>query len=163
MQAEPEFPHLPLSHSLPFVRPWGEDTRVLEFEPHETEEDEMQDFLLIYQGGDPAWAEKPQEEIARVMQQWGAWFKELEASGNLRNPGAPLAPEGTVLTRSGAGIATDTISPEVKELIGGYSVLQARSLEEAVELAKGSPFLLNQPTGQIMVRPVYAPVRTGAR
>ena len=35
---------------------------------------------------------------------------------------------------------------EVKELIGGYSVIQAASLAEATELAKGAPFLQNNPT-----------------
>ncbi len=114
----------------------------------------MQDFLLIYQGGDPDWAKRPKAELERVMKEWSAWFKELEASGNLRNPGAPLAPQGAVLSRNGGGIATDTMGPEVKELIGGYSVLQADSLEQAASLAKGSPFLKNNPNGKIVVRPV---------
>jgi hypothetical protein len=117
----------------------------------------MQDYLLIYQGGDPKWAEKPKDEIERVMKEWGAWFKELEASGNLRNPGAPLAPEGAVLRRNGGGFTTDTMVPEVKELIGGYSVLQAGSLEQASQLAKGCPFLKNNPDGKIVVRPVRVP------
>jgi hypothetical protein len=43
---------------------------------------------------------------------------------------------------------------EVKELIGGYSVIQARSLAEATELAKGAPFLQNNPRGQVVVRPI---------
>jgi hypothetical protein len=114
----------------------------------------MQDYLLIYQGGDPNWAQRPKADIQRIMGEWKAWFKELETSGNLRNPGAPLAPQGTVLARNGNGIATDTMAPEVKELIGGYSVLQAESLEQATELAKGAPFLKNNANGKIVVRPV---------
>ena len=115
----------------------------------------MADFLLVYQGGEPNWMEKwSPEKIQTVMQEWGAWFKELEASGNLRNPGAALKTGGAVLTRNGAGIKTDTSMPEVKELIGGYSVIQAENLEKATELAKGSPFLKNNPNGNILVRPV---------
>jgi hypothetical protein len=114
----------------------------------------MQDFLLIYQGGDPNWNQRPKEEIQRILGEWNAWFKVLETSGNLRNPGAPLAPQGMVLTRNGNGIATDTMAPEVKELIGGYSVLQAESMDQAVELAKGVPFLKNNPNGKVIVRPV---------
>lgn len=115
----------------------------------------MADFLLIYEGGDPNWMENwPKDKIQTAMQEWGAWFKELEASGNLRNPGAALAPGGAVLTRNGAGIKTDTALPELKELIGGYSVIQAKNLQEATELAEGSPFLRNNPTGNILVRPV---------
>ena len=43
---------------------------------------------------------------------------------------------------------------EVKELVGGYSVIAASSLDEATRLAQGSPFLRNNPKGDIVVRPV---------
>jgi len=45
--------------------------------------------------------------------------------------------------------------PEVKELIGGFSLIQAETLEEATELAKGSPFLTNNADGVVHVRPVF--------
>ena len=117
----------------------------------------MKDFLLIYQGGDPNWMERSPEEIDAVMAQWGQWFKELEASGNLRNPGAALEPGGLDLRNNGSSIVTDAPMVEVKELIGGYSVIQAESLESAAELAKGSPFLNNNPEGRVLVRPVLTP------
>lgn len=114
----------------------------------------MADFLLIYEGGDPNWRERPAADIEAAMQAWGQWFKQLEATGHLRNPGAPLAQGGAVLRRNGSGIQTDMALPEVKELIGGYSVVAADSLEQATELAKGSPFLRNNPDGSIVVRPI---------
>lgn len=117
----------------------------------------MNDFLLIYQGGDPTWTERSPEEIEAVMRQWGRWFEELEASGNLRNPGAALAPGGLTLRKNAGAIVTDTPMAEVKELIGGYSVIQAEPLEAAAELAKGSPFLENNPNGRVHVRPVLSP------
>jgi hypothetical protein len=33
-------------------------------------------------------------------------------------------------------------------------VIQAKSLPEATELAQGSPFLQNNPRGQILIRPI---------
>jgi hypothetical protein len=117
----------------------------------------MNDFLLIYQGGDPTWTERSPEEIEAVMAQWGQWFKNLEASGNLRSPGAALAPGGLALRKNGSTIVTDAPMAEVKELIGGYSVIQAESLEAAAELAKGSPFLQNNPDGRVLVRAVITP------
>ncbi len=117
----------------------------------------MADFLLLYQGGDPNWMDNVgPEEIQAHMQEWHAWFKELEASGNLRNPGAALAPGGAVLSQKGNGIETDTTMSEVKELVGGYSVIQAETLDEATSLAKGGPFLRHNPGGNILVRPVFA-------
>ena len=117
----------------------------------------MMDFLLIFQNGDPDWMEKSPAEIQKNMQAWGEWFKRLEASGNLRNPGAALGKGGAVLTKNGPGFHTDTAMSEVKELVGGYSVIQATSLAEATELAKGSPFLQNNPRGQLVVRPIVQP------
>jgi hypothetical protein len=63
-------------------------------------------------------------------------------------------PEGLVLTTNSKGIQTDSAMSEVKELIGGYSVIAAKSLTEAAELAKGSPFLRNNPQGRLHVRPI---------
>src|SRR5512145_463350 len=114
----------------------------------------MADFLLIYQGGDPAWRERPKADIEAAMQAWGQWFKQLETTGNLRNPGAPLAPGGVVLRTNGRDIQTDTAMAEVKELIGGYSIIAADSLEQAAEIAKGVPFLRNNPNGTVLVRPI---------
>ncbi len=114
----------------------------------------MTDFLVVYQGGDPSWRQRPAAEIEAAMQAWGKWFKELEATGNLRNPGAPLAPNGVVLRTGGRGIETDMAMAEVKELIGGYSIVAAESIEQAAELAKGSPFLRNNPNGKVVVQPI---------
>jgi hypothetical protein len=114
----------------------------------------MADFLVIYQGGDPSWRDRPAAEIQAAMQAWQQWFRQLEATGHLRNPGAPLAPEGVVLRQNGSAIHTDRAMAEVKELIGGYSIIAAESLEQAAEVAKGAPFLRNNPNGSVLVRPI---------
>jgi len=117
-------------------------------------EDDMKEYLLLYRNGDPSWQERSPAEIQNVMAQWNAWFKELEAGGHLRHPGAALAPGGAVIRKNGNSIATDTTLSEVKELVGGFSMIQASSLEEATKLAQGSPFLHDNPGGDIVVRPV---------
>ena len=115
----------------------------------------MTDFLLIFEGGDKTWMDTATpEQMQEVMQEWGAWFKQLESTGNLRNPGAPLGNDGAILSRNGSGIATDTTMSEVKELIGGYTILAAESLEAATELAKGSSFLASADGGRVHVRPI---------
>ena len=122
------------------------------------EERTMSDYLLVYEGGDPDWMSKwPAEKIETVMQEWGAWFKELESKGVLRNPGSALAPGGAAVSRNGKGFVTDTTMAEVKELIGGFSIIRADTLQQAVELAQGAPFLKNNPQGRIRVQPVLEP------
>lgn len=114
----------------------------------------MAEFLLMYQGGDPNWRDRPAAEIEAAMQRWRQWFQQLEATGNLRSPGAPLGPETAVLRNRNGGVQTDSAMAEVKELVGGYSIITADSFEKAVEIAKGCPFLRNQPAGAVVVRPV---------
>ena len=115
----------------------------------------MTDFLLVYRGGDPNFMENSTpEQMQQMMQEWGAWFEELEASGNLRNPGSALAPGGAVVSANGQNIATDSAMAEVKELIGGFSIIAADSLEAATELAKGSPHLGAHPGSTIDVRAI---------
>ena len=114
----------------------------------------MAEFLLIYNGGDPNWRNRPAADIEAAMQAWGQWFKQLETTGNLRNPGAPLVADGMVLRKKGARLETDMAAAEVKELIGGYTIIAADSLQHAAELAKGSPFLQNNPNGSVLVQPI---------
>jgi hypothetical protein len=108
----------------------------------------MAEFLYLYRGGkwDPT-----AEESERVMQKWMNWFKELGASGNLKDGGQPLEAEGKVV-KSKAGPVTDGPYAEAKDLVGGYTLIEADSLARAAELAKGCPILERQ--GFVEVRPI---------
>ncbi len=117
----------------------------------------MSDYLIVYQGSNQDWTKKTPEQIRPVMEQWAAWFKELEAKGVLRNPGSALAPGGAVIRTNGKGFVTDSTMPEVKELISGFTLIRADSVEQAAKIAEGSPFLKNNPEGRILVRPVFQP------
>ena len=119
----------------------------------------MADYLLVYEGGDPNWMETaPPEEVQAVMAQWGEWFKELESKGVLRNPGSALAPGGATLRKNGSGFVTDTTMAEVKELIGGFSIIQAGSIEEAAKIAEGSPFFSADEEGlRIRIQAIFEP------
>jgi hypothetical protein len=117
----------------------------------------MGDYLVMYEGGNRTWQGASPKEIQALFDQWGAWFKQLEQKGVLRNPGSALAPGGAVVTRNGHSFVTDTTMSEVKELIGGFTVIRADSVEQAAEIAQGSPFLENNPGGRIRVQPVFEP------
>ena len=58
--------------------------------------------------------------------------------------------EGLVVTPDQA--ITDGPFPESKEMIGGYVMISADSIEEAAEIGKGCPILLSG--GKVEVRPV---------
>ena len=108
----------------------------------------MAEFLYLYRGGQRGWTP---EESQQTMQKWMAWFKELGASGNLKDGGQPLEPEGKVV-RQKAGPITDGPYAEAKDLVGGYTLIEANSLTRATELAKGCPIL--ERGGAVEVRPI---------
>jgi len=91
----------------------------------------MAKYLLAYTGGRMAQSEAEREQ---VMAAWGAWFGALGPA--IVDPGNPLAASATV---SGGG----AMSNGGRSGLTGYSLLNADSLEAAVEHAKGCPVLSN--------------------
>lgn len=117
-------------------------------------------YLLVFRETTPeCYSEMTYEERRAALERWNAWCEELVTQGRLQ-AGNTLAPEGRVVSRAGGtqGIGTASGRPvdgpfaEAKELIGGYILLSASSLEEAVAIAEGCP---NLPYGmEVEVRPV---------
>jgi len=108
----------------------------------------MAEFLYLYRGGSRG---ATPAESDQIMQKWMNWFKELTASGNLKDGGQPLEAEGKVV-KSKAGPITDGPFAEAKDLVGGYTLVAAASLDRAAELAKGCPIL--ERGGAVEVRPI---------
>ena len=84
------------------------------------------------------------------MKAWMDWMGGIAAKGNLANQGNRLGSAGKVVKPN--NIITDGPYTEIKELIGGYSVINADSLEEAAEIAKGCPIL--EVGGNVEVREI---------
>ena len=78
------------------------------------------------------------EELQNAMKQFNAWFERMGEQGKIKGAHR-LATEGKVL--SGRKGVTDGPFAESKEGIAGYWLIQAASLEEAVEISKGDPLL----------------------
>ena len=85
------------------------------------------------------------------MQKWMAWIQELGSNGHLKDPGQPLERTGKVVQGAGK-IVTDGPYAEAKDLIGGYSLVQADDLAHAAEISKGCPIF--DVGGLVEVRPV---------
>jgi hypothetical protein len=109
----------------------------------------MSEFTYLYRGGrdTPASPEQRQKQL----QKWAAWFKELGANGYLKELGHPLEGIGMVV-KGNQKIVTDGPYAEAKDLVGGFSLIEAKDLAHAVELSKGCPVL--EVGGSVEVRPV---------
>jgi hypothetical protein len=107
----------------------------------------MSEFLYLYRNGEKLSPEQMQQQMGR----WMAWMKELEGKGVLKNAGHPLEGSG-VLVSGARRTVTDGLFAEAKDVIGGYSIVEARNLEHAVELSAGCPIFAVG--GGVEVRPV---------
>ena len=106
------------------------------------------EYLVLCRGIDWDKSISP-EEIRNALGQLYAWFERLTNEGKIKGV-RRLAEEGKIL--AGRKAVTDGPFPESKEAIAGYWVIQADSLEEAVEIAKGNPLLKYGET--LEVRPI---------
>lgn len=106
----------------------------------------MAKFMFIYRGGEEN--NMTPEEMQQHMQKWGAWIGEALQKGWMTDPGDALTLEGRLV--SAKKVVTDGPFVESKEIIGGYSVVEAASIDAAAELAKGCPGL--QAGGKVEVR-----------
>jgi hypothetical protein len=100
----------------------------------------MQEYMFIYHGGDPEWhINTPAEEMQAAMGRWETWMADLSEKGKLVSGGSPLHYAGKRVTPSGE--VTDIAASELKELVSGYSIVAADSIDEAVELSKTCPIM----------------------
>lgn len=109
----------------------------------------MNDFVFLYRGGNtnPGSPDQAQQQ----MQKWMRWLKELTDNGHIKDPGHPLERSGK-LVKGPSKTITDGPFAEAKDVIGGYTLVNARDLAQAVDLTAGCPIF--EVGGSVEVRPV---------
>ncbi|MGH8090146.1 MAG: YciI family protein [Rudaea sp.] len=113
----------------------------------------MSEYVLLYRNTSEAHHEAMgSPERAQVsMSKWRAWMNEMTDKGLLKNVGQPLERVGRVVSGKKKTI-TDGPYAEVKDVIGGFSIVEARDLDHAAQIASGCPVL--EGGGSVEVRPV---------
>jgi hypothetical protein len=100
----------------------------------------MAKFLFVYRGSGDAEAKMTPDEMQQMMQKWSQWIGEAMGKGWMLNPGDALTMEGRVV--DARKVVTDGPFVESKEIVGGYSIVEADTIDAAAEFAKGCPGLL---------------------
>jgi len=108
--------------------------------------------MLLFRG--PHWdrglsTDELQQAIDKVM----AWFEGLNKRGKIKGA-QPLGGQGRVVSGTDGRFVVDGPFTETKEAVGGYLVLQADSLDDAVEIAQSMPTLRYGIS--VEVRPILA-------
>ncbi len=120
----------------------------------------MRYLLLIY--NEESTEPLPDDVANDQNQAYGAFTAELRSRG-LFEAGEALTPTTTATTvrvRAGETVTTDGPFAETKEALGGFYLIQARDLDEAIEMAAKIP---GAKSGSIEVRPIWElPAEYGA-
>ena len=109
----------------------------------------MRYMLLIY-GDEHAWTEAEREECYKDSTELA---HELKSAGRYvaANPLQPVATATSVRVRSGRRLVTDGPFAETHEQLGGYFLIDAKDLDEAIGIAARIP---SARLGTVEIRPV---------
>jgi hypothetical protein len=110
----------------------------------------MAKFLFVYRNSSESYGTMSPEEMQQMLQKWNAWITEGLRQGWMLDAGDGLKKEGRVVNAK--KVVSDGPFIEVKEIVGGFSLVQADTLDAAAELAKGCPIFLRG--GSVEVRPL---------
>ena len=111
-------------------------------------------YMLLTYLDEKAWDAMSEQEQRREMDQCLPHAQRLAASGKILD-GAPLHPTNastTIRVQQGKRLVTDGPFAEAREQLGGYTLIEAKDLDEAIEIAAG--FLGDGSLATIEIRPV---------
>jgi hypothetical protein len=96
-------------------------------------------YMLLTYLDEKAWASLSEAEQQQMMAECMPHIEQLIASGKFLG-GAPLHPTSTAATvrlRDGKRLVTDGPFAETREQVGGYTLIDAKDLNEAISIAAG--------------------------
>jgi hypothetical protein len=114
-------------------------------------------YLVMCCMEEKRWDALPQSERDRVMKDYTELVQSAARSGQYL-AGAKLTPTSaatTVREKNGRPVITDGPYAETKEQLGGYHVIEAKDLDEAMAFAQRIPTL--RVGGAVEVRPIEYP------
>ncbi|MBW4891869.1 transcription initiation protein [Mucilaginibacter sp. HMF5004] len=106
------------------------------------------EFVFLFRQPALNYTPEKQQEIDK---KWMDWIGGIATQGKIAANGLHLKPQGTVL-KAGA-VVTDGPFVEIKEILGGFIVVKADSIDDAITLAHGCPAL--DEGGSVEIRTAY--------
>jgi hypothetical protein len=110
-------------------------------------------YLCLIYGDEAFWTTISKEDGERIMKEYFDFTDDIQKSGHML-AGESLLPTSsatTVRVRNGKLGTTDGPFAETKEQLGGFYMIEAKDLNEAIQVAARIP---GAKTGSIEVRPV---------
>jgi hypothetical protein len=111
----------------------------------------MKEFLLIVRTEGEVWTMLPPDKLRQHIEHGTAYIEKLVQQGKIKSA-QPLDSGSRIVTKSD-GLVKDAPFNETKEVIAGYFLVVADSIEEAVAIAKENPIFDDIPS-KIEVHPI---------
>ena len=114
----------------------------------------MQYLLMIYDA-EKVWTDMPEAERNRMFGEYMAFTEDIKKTGHHLGGNAlqPIHTATTVRVRDGKPAVTDGPFAETREQLGGYYLVEAKDLDEAIGIAARIP---SARMGMIEVRPIMS-------
>jgi hypothetical protein len=110
------------------------------------------EYMLLFRG--PHWDRGlTPDQLQQAMDKVMAWFEGLNEGGKIKSA-QPLGTQGRIISGTNGRFVLDGPFAESKEAVGGYLVLHAANLNEAVEIARSMPTLSYGVS--VEIRPILA-------
>ena len=112
----------------------------------------MKYLLLIYES-EKSFEGMSEAEQGQIFQEYMDYTNGIKKAGNYISGEAlqPISTATTVRVKNGKTLTTDGPFAETREQLGGFFMVEAKDLDEAIKLATGIPAVR---TGSIEVRPI---------
>lgn len=107
------------------------------------------EFVFLFR--QPASNQSPEKQ-EEIQKKWNDWIGGIAAQGKLAGNGLHLTPVGSVLKPG--GVVTDGPFVEIREILGGFIVVKADTMDDAITLAHGCPAI--DEGGSVEIRTVFA-------
>jgi hypothetical protein len=115
-------------------------------------EDHMKYMLLIY-NEEKAWAKFSEAQRQQFMEEFMQFTQQIKSSGQWLSSSQlqPTTSATSVRVRDGKRLVTDGPFAETREQLGGYYLIEAKNLDEAIAIAARIPSVS---AGTVEVRPL---------
>lgn len=138
---------LAVARACPILYVPGASVEVRQLAGYREKATGLRTFLLVYRTPPAAEARQPSaEELQTVLAQWQQWKTAYPAQ--VSDMGDGLLPTGRTIKGQ---VVTDGPSIESKEVVAGYSIVKAKSDDEALSVARACP-MVHAPGASIEVR-----------
>jgi hypothetical protein len=110
-------------------------------------------YLLLIYDEEQVWAKKSQAELDQILDEYRVFGQSIRESGHLQGGARlqPIANATSIRVRDGKRLVTDGPFAETREQLAGFYLIEAKDLNEAIEIAARIP---SSRLGTIEVRPL---------